>query len=133
MGIKTAVYLTLFLSAVFSTGCSKEEASRVAATTAFAGSTDLTVSWTPNTEADLNGYRLSYGTSPGSHPNVVDVGIVTSYRVTGLTTGVTYALGAAPNWFNYTINATSTLVSVTTSAYTPIYWRGGQDWQANRT
>ena len=36
MGIKPAVYLTLFLSAVFSTGCSKEEASRVAATTATA-------------------------------------------------------------------------------------------------
>jgi hypothetical protein len=36
MGIKSAVCLTLFVSAVFSSGCSKEEASRVAATTTTA-------------------------------------------------------------------------------------------------
>ena len=36
MDIKPSVYLSLFLSAVFSTGCSKTEASHVAATTATA-------------------------------------------------------------------------------------------------
>ncbi|OYV03186.1 MAG: hypothetical protein CFE26_21455, partial [Verrucomicrobiales bacterium VVV1] len=41
--------------------------------------------------------------------------------------GATYALGTAPNGFNYTINVTDTLVSVTVTNYTPIFWRGGQD------
>ncbi|MFM8530749.1 MAG: beta strand repeat-containing protein, partial [Ilumatobacteraceae bacterium] len=46
----------------------------------------------------------------------------------GLTSGgATYALGSAPNGFNYTINPTDSLVTVVTSAYTPIYWRGGQN------
>lgn len=43
----------------------------------------------------------------------------------------TYALGTAPNGFNYTINVTDSLVSVTVSAYTPTYWRGGQDFSWN--
>lgn len=45
--------------------------------------------------------------------------------------GATYALGTAPNGFNYTINKTDSLVSVTISAYTPIYWRGGQNLSWN--
>lgn len=45
----------------------------------------------------------------------------------GLSTA-TYALGTAPNGFNYTINVSDTLVSVTVSAYTPSYWRGGQNF-----
>jgi len=60
------------------------------ATTSFAGANDLLLSWAPNSEPDLDGYIVSYGTTPGSHPNVIDVGNVISYRVTGLTTGVTY-------------------------------------------
>ncbi len=38
----------------------------------------------------------------------------------------TYALGTAPNGFNYTINVTDTLVSVTTAAFLPIYWTNSQ-------
>lgn len=45
--------------------------------------------------------------------------------------GATYALGSAPNGFNYTINASDTVVSVTVSASVPIYWRGGQDLSWN--
>jgi fibronectin-binding autotransporter adhesin len=48
----------------------------------------------------------------------------------GLSTA-TYALGTAPNGFNYTINVSDTLVSVTVSAYTPTYWRGGQNFSWN--
>jgi fibronectin-binding autotransporter adhesin len=43
----------------------------------------------------------------------------------------TYTLGSAPNGFNYTINATNNLVSVTVTNYTPIYWRGGQNLSWN--
>ena len=45
--------------------------------------------------------------------------------------GATYALGSAPNGYNYTINASDTVVSVTVSSYVPIYWRGGQDLSWN--
>jgi fibronectin-binding autotransporter adhesin len=43
----------------------------------------------------------------------------------------TYALGSAPNGFNYTINVTDTNVSVTVTNYTPIFWRGAQDLSWN--
>ena len=44
--------------------------------------------------------------------------------------GATYALGTAPLGFNYTINVTDMLVSLTTVAYTPRYWTGalGTSW-----
>lgn len=41
--------------------------------------------------------------------------------------GASYVLGAAPNGYNYTINATATEVKVTIQPFTPIYWRGGQN------
>ena len=39
-----------------------------------------TASWDPNTEPDVAGYKLSYGTQPGVHTNVIDVGRVTTYQ-----------------------------------------------------
>src|SRR5688572_26679253 len=39
-----------------------------------------TASWDPNTEPDLAGYKLSYGTQPGVHTVVLDVGNVTTYQ-----------------------------------------------------
>src|SRR5688572_33512272 len=38
-----------------------------------------TATWDPNTEPNLAGYKLSYGTQPGVHTVVFDVGKVTSY------------------------------------------------------
>ena len=40
------------------------------------------VSWNANTEADLAGYKLYYGTTSGVYGLPVDVGKVTSYSVT---------------------------------------------------
>jgi hypothetical protein len=37
-----------------------------------------TATWDRNPEPDVIGYRLSYGTLPGQHPTIVDVGNVTS-------------------------------------------------------
>ena len=39
-----------------------------------------TATWNANTEPDLAGYKLSYGTQPGVHPTIIDVGKVTSYQ-----------------------------------------------------
>jgi len=57
---------------------------------AFAVPTDLSLAWNANSESDLAGYQIAWGSSPGSHPNLIDVGNVTAYTVTGLTTGNTY-------------------------------------------
>ncbi|MEZ0263548.1 MAG: autotransporter-associated beta strand repeat-containing protein, partial [Phycisphaerae bacterium] len=46
-------------------------------------------------------------------------------------TGVNFNLGTAPNGFNYTINNNGTNVTLTTIAYSPIFWRGGQDGSWN--
>jgi len=52
------------------------------------------LSWDANTETDVVGYRVYYGTSPGSYLQVrgagIDVTSGTGYTVTGLTSGVRY-------------------------------------------
>lgn len=50
----------------------------------------MTVVWDANTEADLAGYVVSYGTASGFYTTSIDVGKITSYGVTGLTAGVPY-------------------------------------------
>jgi uncharacterized repeat protein (TIGR01451 family) len=57
---------------------------------AFAGPNDITLVWNVNSEPDVAGYRIAWGSSPGSHPNLIDAGNVTTYTVTGLTQGSTY-------------------------------------------
>ena len=57
---------------------------------ALAGPTDVSLAWNANSDPDLAGYQIAWGTSPGSHPNLIDAGNVTAYTVTGLTTGSTY-------------------------------------------
>lgn len=50
----------------------------------------VSVSWQPNSETDLSGYKVYYGTSSRSYSKVVDVGNVTLYEVTELTSGIEY-------------------------------------------
>lgn len=53
--------------------------------------TSIQVTWNANTEADLSGYKLYYGTTTsGNYTSVIDVGKVTTYSITNPTTGVTY-------------------------------------------
>ena len=41
-----------------------------------------TASWDPNPEPDIAGYKLSYGTAPGTYTTTVDVGNVTTWSLT---------------------------------------------------
>jgi VCBS repeat-containing protein len=50
----------------------------------------VTMAWNANPETDITGYQLSYGTSPGVHPSVVNPGTNTTASVPGLTAGMTY-------------------------------------------
>ena len=49
-----------------------------------------TLMWSANTESDLAGYRVQYGTVSGSPSTTVDVGMATSRTFTGLQAGTTY-------------------------------------------
>jgi len=59
---------------------------------ALAGQATLT--WNPNTESDLAGYKVHYGTASGNYTVHLDVHNVTTYTVTGLTNGQTYHFAA---------------------------------------
>ncbi len=47
------------------------------------------LAWDPSS-GQVDGYRIYYGTTPGSHPTRVEVGNVTDYLVTGLQDATTY-------------------------------------------
>ncbi|MCG3113116.1 MAG: DNRLRE domain-containing protein [Candidatus Manganitrophus sp. SB1] len=51
-------------------------------TTVFAG--DATLTWNTNTEADLAGYRVYFGTASRTYGPSINVGKATSYTLTGL-------------------------------------------------
>lgn len=60
--------LTLVL--IFSTICS-----------AMAVDDSVKLEWSPNSEADLAGYKLHYGESSGEYSKTIDVGNVTSFSM----------------------------------------------------
>jgi chitinase len=64
----------------------------IIAASAFAA--QVTLAWDPNTEVDLGGYRIHYGTASGSYSVHTDVRNVTTYTVTGLVEGQTYYFAA---------------------------------------
>jgi len=48
------------------------------------------VSWSANTEEDLAGYKVYYGTQSGAYSQSVDVGNVTAYTIASVQSGATY-------------------------------------------
>ena len=55
----------------------------------------LRVSWNANTETDLGGYLIYYGTQSGNYSACYDVGKVTSYGITGVQSGTTIYIAMA--------------------------------------
>jgi len=49
-----------------------------------------TLTWDPNTETDLAGYKVYYGTASGTYTQTVDVGKVSTFTIAGL---------ASAKWF----------------------------------
>jgi fibronectin type 3 domain-containing protein len=54
------------------------------------GTVQVTLAWDPNTEPQLAGYKVYFGTSTGVYTTTIDVQNVTTYTVTGLAPGQTY-------------------------------------------
>jgi len=52
----------------------------------------IEVSWNANTEADLAGYKIHYGTQTGSYTSTLNAGKVTTTSIDNLQTGSTYYL-----------------------------------------
>jgi hypothetical protein len=50
----------------------------------------INLAWNVNTEADLDGYKIYYGTSSGNYGEPVNAGKVIEYELSGLTGGATY-------------------------------------------
>ncbi len=58
---------------------------------------DVTLQWDANTETDLAGYKLYYGTAPGVYGTPIIVGKVTTYTLTAVQPGTYYFAVTAYN------------------------------------
>jgi hypothetical protein len=56
----------------------------------YALSAQVTLTWEPNSEPDLAGYQVYYGTSSGIYTDSIDVGNTNAYTVSGLEEGLIY-------------------------------------------
>jgi len=61
--------------------------------TAYAAAS-VELEWDPNTEPELVGYKIYWGTSSGNYTSSKDVGKTTTYTLTGLDEGKTYYFAA---------------------------------------
>src|SRR5881397_2262341 len=86
---------------------------------ALSSAAQVTLAWDPNTETDLAGYKLYYGTSSGSYPSSVDVGNLTSYTLSGLIEGRTYYFAATAYDLNVNESGFSNEVSKAIADVTP--------------
>ncbi len=101
-------------------------------------SAQATLSWNPNSESDLAGYKVYYGNSSRSYSINVNVGNQTSYTVSNLVEGEIYYFAATAydfsgnesgysNEVSYDVPITSLPEDTTPPAITSV----GIDWQIN--
>ena len=87
----------------------------------FALAAQVRLAWDANSESDLAGYKIYYGTSSKSYSASVDVGNVTTYTVTGLTEGQTYYIAVTAYNTSYSEGDYSSEVSgVATETTLPV-------------
>jgi len=84
-----------------------------------AAANSVSLAWNANTEADLAGYKVYAGTSPGAYTQTFDVGRKTSYSVSDLIEGATYyfvltAYDIYGNESDYSPEISTAIVSTTT-------------------
>lgn len=95
-------------------------------TSASAGSSSFTLSWSANSESDLTGYKVYWDTDSG-HPyaNAQDVGNLTSKTITGLSSGTTYyvTVTAYDSTYNSANDNSSTIINENQTA-------GNESWYA---
>ena len=77
----------------------------------------VTLAWDSNTESDLAGYRVYYGTASRNYSMFIDVGRVNTYTVSGLTDGRTYYFAATAYNTSNVESAYSSEVSHRTCTY----------------
>ena len=56
---------------------------------------EVTLAWDPNSESDLAGYKLHWGTDTRVYTTSVDVGNVTQYTLTNIPDGTVYYAATA--------------------------------------
>jgi hypothetical protein len=81
----------------------------------------LRVSWNANTETDLGGYLLYYGTQSKNYSACIDVGNATSYQLTGVQNGTTCYLAVAA----YDTSQNDSALSVEQSVTAPVTTQTG--------
>jgi len=86
----------------------------VGAISSHAMAAQVTLAWDANSESDLAGYRVHYGTSSTSYSVHIDVNKATSYTVAGLTAGQTYYFAATAYDTSGNESGFSNMVSSTT-------------------
>jgi hypothetical protein len=107
-GARTNVRLACFIACV-------ALALVIIPTAAHAG--DVKLAWDANTDSDLAGYKVYYGTASGTYQSNIDVGNVTSYTVTGLGDGLLYffavtAYGTSSGESGYSNEVSTTVIGV---------------------
>ncbi len=74
----------------------------------------LNLAWNANTETDLAGYRIYYGTSSGNYTSVKEPGKVTSYVLSNLNEGTRYYITMSA--FDTSLNESQKSVEITSVA-----------------
>ena len=101
VGMRRAAWILLFLTANLLAACgggggetAAAPATTSSSSSAPAAGASATLAWDPVMAAGVAGYRVYYGTAPGTYEQLagqgIDVGASTTYTATGLGSGTVY-------------------------------------------